>query len=144
VNFTYLNAKYTHFANSDDTVLNTFNYSGQQMIYAPQWQGGPTVDLDLPITSNYRLIGSVLSTFTSKDVLFLSSLPSLPNPTQSAFWLTNLRLGIRTSDDKYEVAVYDRNAFNKGYFTVGNESGLGNTFGWGDPRIIGGEVLFKF
>jgi iron complex outermembrane receptor protein len=144
LNFGYLDAKYSNFENTDTSVLNAFNYNGQQMIYAPQWQGGPTATLDYPLNSNLSLIGNVLATYTSKDVLFLSSIPGLPDPTQDAFWLVNMRLGVRNEAQHWELSVFARNLTDKGYYTVGNSSSLGNTFGWGNPRVIGGEIRWHF
>ena len=69
----------------------------------------------------------------------------LPAAVQPAYWLTNARLGVRTSDGKYGFAVYANNMFNKFYYTYGSSSAAsGNIFTAGNPRVIGGEITAKF
>ena len=62
-----------------------------------------------------------------------------------SYWLVNARLGVKSSDDGWELAVYAKNLFNQGYSTFGNSSkSYGNILLWGDPRIVGFEGTFKF
>ena len=78
-------------------------------------------------------------------VFLQSNLPGiLQEPGQPGYWLTNARLGVRTTDDKYGVAVFANNLFNKGYLTYGSSSSLGNQLTWGAPRVVGVEVTAKF
>ena len=54
-------------------------------------------------------------------------------------------LGIRTTDDKYGIAVYANNLFNSAYQTFGNSNAGNSTqLNWGLPRIIGVELSAKF
>lgn len=144
VNAGYLNAKYKDFANTDGTVLNTFDFSGKRMLFSPQWQFGVNGDLDQPLTDSFNLIGSFLVSYTDDVKFFNSSAPGVPDPIQEGYWLVNGRLGVKTSDDRYELAVFAKNLFNKGYFTSGNAGGFGRQLRWGDPRIIGAEARLKF
>jgi len=142
-NVGYLNAKYKHFANTDDTVLSAFDFSHTRMIFSPKWQVAFNADMDLPINDRLRLVGNVLTSYIS-DVRAGTSTNGLGDPIIPPYWLTNLRLGVKTSDDHIGVFAVVTNLFNKGYYTFGSASNFGNSFAWGDPRIISGEVQIKF
>jgi iron complex outermembrane receptor protein len=143
-NLGYLNAKYKNFANTDGTVLNTFDFSGARMLFSPKWQLGFNGNLDQPITDRLDLTGSFLAAFTDDVKFFNSSTPGIPDPVQEGYWLVNARLGVKTADDKYQLSVFANNLFDKGYFTSGNAGGFGRQMRWGDPRIIGFEGRIKF
>jgi iron complex outermembrane receptor protein len=148
-NVGYLNAKYKSFAhivppgNPNNDPLSAFDFSHSRMIFSPKWQFSFNADMDLPITDNYRLVGNVLTSYIS-DVRAGTSTNGLGDPIIPAYWLTNLRLGVKTADDRIGVFAVVTNLFNKGYYTFGSASNFGNSFAWGDPRIISGEVQVKF
>jgi outer membrane receptor protein involved in Fe transport len=144
LNAGYLNAKYKQFGNSNPAVLETFNFSHQTMLFSPKWQMGFNADLDQPLNDKLRLVGSLLTSYISKTTAGLSSVPGVPNNIIPAYWLTNLRLGVKTTDDRVGVYMVVTNLFDKGYFTYGSTGGTGNNLMWGDPRIISGEVQIKF
>ena len=144
VNAGYLNAKYKDFKNDDGRVLNTFDYSDQRMIYSPEWQLSFNANLDQPVTDAFSLIGSALASYTAKQDMALSSIPGIPDAIAPSYWLVNLRAGVKTSDDRYELAVFANNVFNEGYYVVASHSALGNVFGWGEPRIVGVELRVKY
>jgi iron complex outermembrane receptor protein len=143
-NAAYLASKYTSFQNSDGAVLSTFNYSGQPLIDAPKWQFGLTADLDLPLNDKYNLTASWLTSYTSTVTTGYDSLPGLPNAISPQYWLTNARIGIKTSDDRYSVSLYAKNLMNKAYFTFTSVSSFGVDSVWGDPRIYGASLEAKF
>jgi outer membrane receptor protein involved in Fe transport len=66
-------------------------------------------------------------------------------PVQRPYSLVNLRIGVKTSDDRYSASLFVNNLFNQDYSTFGGTTAaLGNFLTYGDPRIIGGEVAVKF
>jgi iron complex outermembrane receptor protein len=142
----YLDAKYDTFAVNDPTgILANFNQDGQVMPNSPKWQLSFTGDLDQPISDQYRLVGTLLVSHLSSMVFLQSNLPGvLPEPGQPGYWLANARLGVRTANDNYGVAIFANNLFNKGYLTYGSSSSLGNQLTWGTPRVAGVEVTAKF
>lgn len=142
----YLNAKYKTFSITDPAkILADFNEDGQVMPNSPKWQMSFTGDLDQPINDQYRLVGTVLVSHLSSMVFLQSDIPgTLAQPGQPGYWLVNGRVGVRTTNDKYGVAIFANNLFNKGYLTYGSSSGLGNQLTWGTPRIAGVEVTAKF
>lgn len=143
-NVGYLDSKYIDFANRDGSVLNTFDHSGQQMLFAPEWQLSLSADLDKPIGSRFRFVGSALVSYLSGMPMYLSGVPGVPHAAQGGYTLANLRIGIRTLDDRFEFALFGRNITDKAYFTVGNIGPLGHVYGYGNPRVIGGELTVNF
>ena len=141
----YLNARYKDFELVGSTVLQDFNQSGQRMPKAPSFQGSLNVDLDQPISSRFRLVSNLLVSHTSKFFFEVSGAPGvIPAAGQSGYWLANGRIGLRTTDDRYGLALVADNIFNKGYFVFGQSALTGVTSGWGNPRIIRGEFTAKF
>ena len=146
VNAGYLNAKYKSFKLAASTILDPFDLSHTQMTNAPKFQGSFTANLDTPINNDFRLVGYALVQRTSKVLYQVSGLPGvLPDAVGQAYWLTNVRVGIRTTDDKYGIAVYANNLFNNAYQTFGNSNAGNSTqLNWGMPRIVGVELSAKF
>ena len=143
-NVGYLEAQYTNFANTNGSVLNTFNYSGENMLYAPKWQAAFSANIDKPLTSQFKLVGNWLTSFTGGETMYLSAISGVPNAAQGGYWLTNFKVGVATTDNKYEVALYATNLFDRPYYTVGSTSSLGTSYVWGNPRVVGGEITAKF
>jgi iron complex outermembrane receptor protein len=144
VNAGYLNARYKKFSNTDASVLSAFNFDHSQMIFSPKWQLSFNGNMDLPLNDKYRLVGNVLTSYQTKTLASLSTTVGEPNVSFPSYWLTNLRVGVKTTDDHVGVFLAVTNLFNKGYFVFGSSSSFGNSLVWGDPRIISGEVQFKF
>ncbi len=143
-NAAYLQAKYRSFSNLDGSVLNTFNFDGHRMINSPRWQMAFTAGLDQPLTGNLNLTGTWQTSYTSDVVTGYTVYPGVPNSAIPQFWLTNVRIGVKTSDDRYQFSVYVNNAFDRAYYTFASISGLGGDAVWGNPRIAGAEVRVKF
>jgi iron complex outermembrane receptor protein len=143
-NAAYLEARYRSFSNADGAVLATFNFNGNRLINAPRWQMAFTAGLDQPITGNLNLTGTWQTAYTSDVVTAYTVYPGVPNGAIPQYWLTNMRIGVKTSDDRYQFSVYANNAFDRAYYTFASISGLGGNALWGYPRVIGGEVKVKF
>ena len=141
----YLNAKYKDFSLTDNPVLADFNLSGQTMINSPEWQFAFTSNLDQPLTNRLRLVGNIVTSFVSDVVYAYSAEPGVvPNADGPSYWLTNLRIGVRTMDDKYGFSIFANNIFDRSYYTFGTSAATGMFLTWGNPRIVGGEVTVKF
>lgn len=150
----YLNAQYVKFEILPNPVLQPFNLDGTTMLNSPKWQLSFVANLDQPIDDRFDLIANVVETHVTKVLFGQSGLPCsggaqppacLPDAEGPAYWLTNLRLGIKTSNDKYQLAFYATNLFNEPYYTYGSSSAAAGSLGsWGTPRVVGGEFLAKF
>jgi iron complex outermembrane receptor protein len=142
----YLDAKYKTFAFSSN-VLEAFDLSGKTMLNSPKWQLSFTGDFDQPVTDQFRFVANAVVSHLSSVIYQPSAIPALfPDASGQGYWLMNLRVGARTTDDKYGVALFVNNLFNRGYVTYGSSSAAtgGNVLTWGNPRIVGGEVTAKF
>jgi iron complex outermembrane receptor protein len=145
VNAGYLNAKYTDYRQSGSAVLADFDLSGQQMPNSPKLQLSFNAALDQPLNDKLRLVGNALVTHTSRVIFLPSALPGvIPDAAGPGYWLVNARIGLRTADDKFGVALVADNLFNRAYYTSGASLAVGNSLTWGDRRIIRGEVTAKF
>ncbi len=141
----YLNAKYKDFAFSGGTVLSPFDLSGARMPKAPQWQGSFSADLDQPITSHLNLAGNVLAAYTDDVIFKYSALPGiLPDATAKSYWLVNARIGVKTPDDKVGLYLVADNLFDQEYYVGADAGTFGNLVGYGQRRIIRGELRFSF
>lgn len=143
----YLHARYIKYQITS-AVLQVDNFDHTQMINSPKFQGAIFADLDQPINDSYRAVGSLIVSHVSK-VLFQGAgslkAAGLFDATGHPYTLVNLRLGVRTADDRYGVSVYADNLFNEGYLVGGNISGTsGVTGAWGNPRIVGVEFSVKY
>jgi outer membrane receptor protein involved in Fe transport len=91
------------------------------------------------------VVGNVLVSYSDSVIWQQAGSPFLTDSVGPSYWLVNARLGVRSSDDKYELAVYAKNLFNEPYTTFGNSAAsYGNILSWGDPRIIGVEATLNF
>jgi iron complex outermembrane recepter protein len=144
LNAGYLNARYKTFANTDGSVLNTFDFSGARMLFSPEWQFSLTGQLDQPVTDTMNLTGSFLVSYTDDVKFFNSSAPGVPDPVQEAFVLVNARAGVSFDDDRFRLSLFANNLFNRAYYTSGNAGGFGRQLRWGTPRIVGVEGRVSF
>ncbi|MCB2076416.1 MAG: TonB-dependent receptor [Novosphingobium sp.] len=146
VNAGYLNAKYKTFQVLNNPVLEDFDLSGTRMINSPEWQLSANANLDAPVSDDWRIVGNAVVSYTDDVLWQQSGLPGfLPDAVGPSYVLVNARLGVKSADDKIELAVYAKNLFNEGYTTFGGSTATyGNILIWGDPRIVGAEAIFNF
>ena len=142
----YLNAKYKTFRLAGNPVLDAFDLSGTRMINSPEWQLSFGANLEQPVNDKWKIVGNALVSYTDEILWQASGLPGfIPDAVGPDYWLVNARLGMRTADDQFELAVFAKNLFNAGYTTFGNSSSsYGTILAWGDPRIVGVEAALKF
>ena len=146
-NVGYLSAKYINFVIpvTSPQVLAPTDLSGTRMLNSPKWQLSFTVNLDQPINDKYRLVGNLVESYISSQIFDQSLIPGvLPNAVGPAYAITNLRLGVRTTDGKYEAAVYANNLFDRAYYTYGSSDSFGNSMSWGNPRVVGVQLTAKY
>ena len=147
-NLGYLDAKFKSFKCGGDFVGPTeycikelavpaFDLSGNRLVDAPKWQGGITANLDMPVTDNWNLAGTLLYSYKSN---FYFEDSNAPITKQKSFSLVNLRVGAHTADKKLGAYLSIRNLFNKHYAVFGTA----NYIIPGAPRIIQGVIELKF
>ncbi|HYD47690.1 MAG TPA: TonB-dependent receptor, partial [Terriglobales bacterium] len=145
VNAGYLNAKYTDFKKAGSAVLADFDLDGARMVKAPEFQLSVTADLDQPISDDWRLVGSALVSHVSGLIWQYSAAPGvLPDATSPGYWQTNLRLGVKSVDDRYGLSIVADNVFNELHYTYGGSNPFGTFNGNATPRIVRAELTFKY
>ncbi len=142
----YLNAKYTNFALANSAQLEPFDLSGSTMLNSPKLQANFRAEYQQSLNGQLRLVANALEAYVSHVLFAQSGLQGvLPDAVGPGYWLTNLRLGIQTTDEKYSAALYAKNLFKREYYTYGSSAAAyGNLLDYGDPRIIGGEITARF
>jgi outer membrane receptor protein involved in Fe transport len=104
-----------------------------------------TAALDQPLTGELHLIGNFLESYISAVNFGPSGAPYLPPPNGWAYWLCNARIGVGAPDGRWTAQFFINNAFNRSYITYGESgAGTGNVLAWGNPRIMGGELTYRF
>jgi len=146
VNVGYLNAKYKTFKLENAVILDDFDHSGERMNNAPEWQANFTIDFDQPISNDLRLVANGLLTHSSSVLWQFSGDPAnIPDAAEDGYWLANARIGLKTTDNQFGIAVFANNLFNTPYTTFGNSgAGTATQLNWGNPRIIGVELTADF
>ena len=143
----YLNAKYVNFelGVTNPQVLEPFNLSGTRMTNAPKFQLSLSANVDQPISSTLRVVGNVLVNRTSGVLWSQAGASYLPEASDPGYWLANARLGLRTTNNEYGIAVFADNVFNSRYTTYGSSAAAtGTELNYGNRRIIGVEATAKF
>ena len=105
-------------------------------------QGGLTAQMDLPVTDNWNIAGTILYSFSSKLFNADSNLPA--NNQQKAYSVTNVRFGAHTGDNRLGVYVSVKNLFNEHYQVFGTSSNTAQYSTPGALRIVMGQVELKF
>jgi iron complex outermembrane receptor protein len=143
-NIGYLNAKYIDYKVTS-TVLVAADRSGFPMTHAPKWQMSFIADFDQPINDKYRAVASIVESYKSDDVFIYSGAPGVvPDAVVPSYWVTNLRVGVRSIDERYGVFLVGDNLFNARVYGNANSFAFGNVLAYANPRIIRGEIQVKF
>jgi len=137
-----------------DTALGTFvngagtsaavTYTGKQFPLAPRFTLAASAVYAIPLANGDRI---ELSSQASYRTLQFFDSSNDPLTTQPAYWLLDLRAEYQTGDGKWRVAAFARNVTDTHYLNYALD--LGSPFGLiqqvvGQPRLVGGEVSFKF
>jgi outer membrane receptor protein involved in Fe transport len=81
-----------------------------------------TARLDQPITGNLNLTGTWQTAYTSDVTTTYTSFEGVPNAVIPQYWLTNVRIGVKTSDDRYQFSIFANNVFDRAYATFADLS----------------------
>ncbi|WHO37945.1 TonB-dependent receptor [Sphingobium sp. AP49] len=145
--FIYAKATYPGgFIGTDGT-----NIGGTQLAYAPKYKFTLSGEYEAPVTG--RLKG-----FLAADTVWKSKVRYEANSndetTFRSHWLVGGRIGLRTEDDRYSVAIFGRNLFNVHepslmqsdfpYTTDQGEQNIGAIYGPQSFRQIGISLDAKF
>lgn len=121
----------------------TLSLTGQRVIGVPRWTANGTLSIDRPVTGSLNLTGYVNLNYRSKAPLIN---PLSQYGWQSAYVLTNLGLGVRSSDGDWSANLWIKNAFDKRYAIAYNAASAVSPFSeyYGEPRTFGLTVSKTF
>ena len=124
------------------------NIGGTQLAYAPKYKFTLSGEYEAPVTS--RLKG-----FLAADTVWKSRIRYEANSREETtfrpHWLVGGRIGLRTDDDRYSVAIFGRNLFNvhepslmQSDFPSDGTANIGAIYGPQSFRQIGISLDAKF
>jgi iron complex outermembrane receptor protein len=120
----------------------TYDYTGNPLIAAPEWNFSGLVEWEIPISRWGSIVPSYNFSYRSRIALDPSSDELISQP---GYWLHNARLAYRTPGGRIEVAGWVRNITDEQYvIDVFDLTLQFQTFlqVWGDPRMYGLNVSY--
>ena len=142
--FIFAKATYpTNYVGTDGTDI-----GGTQLAYAPRYKFTFSGEYEHPITDRFK-------GFVAGDAVWKSRIRyeanSLGESTFHQHWITGGRLGVRTADDRFAIAVFGRNLFNvhepsliQTSFPYDGANNVGAIYGPQSFRQVGLSVDAKF
>ncbi len=132
--------------------------TGNSLLNSPRFKISMTGEQTLPLWSYGSLTLRYDGVWTDETFFDATEGRGIPNnqnieflpdhtTSQTPFWLHNLRLSYRAPGGRFEVAGWVRNLTNEAYKTFAFDgSTFTNTsiYFVGDPRTVGGSVIFNF
>jgi iron complex outermembrane recepter protein len=142
----YTDARYVSYTGAPQAVENTYlgavqDMSGKRLPFVPKFAFSLNFDAARPISDKLEvyLRGDYLRRSSTNAAPTLSAYGFIP-----AYGVVNARLGLRTSDGRYDLSIWARNLTDAEYYT--NRSGAPTgliTATPGDPRTIGATLRIK-
>ena len=118
------------------------NETGRPVYYAPKWIGNFTGEYTRDINEKTQAYGIAQYSYTSG---FYGAASDSRYTWQEGYGITNLRVGMKLDNDKYDVSVWANNVFNVKYFTSLTATSYGFVSGTlGDPLTAGATVRVNF
>jgi iron complex outermembrane receptor protein len=91
------------------------NVRGQQLANAPRWSANLNGEYDHPLAAG--LDGYVSTNVSYRGAVSSDPVPD-PNERIKSFTLVNGRVGVRTADGRYGLAIFARNLFDKRFAAI--------------------------
>jgi outer membrane receptor protein involved in Fe transport len=114
-----------------------FNYAGNSLVAAPNWNWSVITDYEIPLFGWGYLIPQYDFNYRSKGYLD----PQMIDPiSQDGYWLHNLQIAYRTPDERIQLAFWVSNIFEEEYkVDVFDLTRQYDTIleVWGEPRTYG-------
>lgn len=117
---------------------------GDPLTRAPEWSGNASIDYEGEV-SGMTLLAGVNADFASKT-LYQFVVPQPAAPFGEAHGIVNARLGLRSLDKRWEVALLGTNLFDRRFveFATSITAGGGAYYGsYNRPRVIALQVTLK-
>ncbi len=119
-------------------------FSGARFRLQPEWQAAGGFTIDAPLGGGMRLFATPSVTYRSR-IFF--EVPNNRAISQGPNTLVNARAGVSFADQRFELAGFVRNAFDRDYLLDAGNTGGGfgiPTFIPGEPRFYGAQLTARF
>lgn len=128
------------------------NWSGQQLIRAPDWSGNISALYDIPTSiGTFEIAGnlSYVSDFQSDSDALPCTVTGCgvglkPRLTVPAHTLADLTVTWKSLDKHLEASVYARNLFDKTYVFRTDGNTVGDYVIGGEPRVVGARLKYTY
>lgn len=130
----YLDTKYDSFV-----IPGGLNNTGNRLGSAPRHKLSLSGNLDIPV-GDVRIVGNAVYSYTSN---YYTGATADPGLFVSSYDLVNAQIGIADMDDRFRVAIFARNLFDKDYLLIPSTQVVRSEY-LGEPRTIGVTVNVKF
>lgn len=127
----------------------TQDLTGQPLDNAPEWTVSTYAQFTSPIGDmpvvDWPLLGYLRAEYAYRDTTYLAQDLDV-NLIQPSVNLVNLRGGIRTEDDHWELTLWASNLLNEGYNLVGIDVPIISGYAGinGPPRTYGATLRYRF
>lgn len=127
----------------------TQDLTGRPLDNAPEWTVSTFAQFTAPIGEmpwlEWGLLGYLRAEYSFRDVTYLAQ-DLDENLIQPSVNLVNLRGGIRTEDDHWELTLWAMNLFNEGYNVIGLDVPIISGYAGvnGPPRTYGATLRYRF
>lgn len=148
----YLDAKYRNFTAgsvnipTDAGLINgTEDLSGFPLVRSPKWTGYAGVNIDAPITQDWKAGLNLIARYSSRYDFVPGAGGPLRMDRQPSYTIVNLNATVSPADDRFQVGLFVDNLTDKKYYlTVQTAAPFGANAQAARPRVIGGRVRVNF
>lgn len=116
--------------------------SGEQFPLTPKWQVTGDIDYDVPVSATLNAFFGATATYQAKTNGGLGDIALFAIPDYA---LLDLRVGVRTGNDKWRLSAFVKNVADKYYSTLINQSGPDAVIRYtGMPRTFGLTASYRY
>jgi outer membrane receptor protein involved in Fe transport len=106
---------YSHQTVAQGCVGGTQDLGGEKMNRAPEWQGSVGFTFERPINSDFDFLLAGEAIYMDE---YDTSSQNNPLAVQDDYWRVNMRVGISSSDGRWELSLIGRNIFDEEYISA--------------------------
>lgn len=142
--FTYIDAKIKRFTGVNAGGIEA-DFAGSRVPYTPKYQVGANADWTVPVTDQFSAFAGASLNYRSDTVAVVGgdvNPATVTSPVDKVFGIKSyatldLRLGVKSPDDRWRVSVWGKNITNTYYWnnvvaatdTIGRYAGMPATYG---------------
>lgn len=129
----------------DPLTTDPCDYSGARLAYAPEYSFSALLAGEWPLWNLPLVLTAGADAIWQDDIFFQADTD--PVDTQEAYWLFNVRLGLRDRDDRWRLTFFVDNLADETYLVYANDMPIIEGAHWGSvasPRIMSLALAVNF